>query len=221
MPKPCRLIFSLLGLIALANASKFMIMGRPRHGFVPTPIFSTEGDTVAAANYQYQFRQILDHFDDMNNQTWLQQYWYNPSYYQPGGPIFLMLGGESPAGLKWVTEESLTFMVLAKKYNAAVFQLEHRFYGKSRPTPDQSIANLKWLSSRQALEDAATFIRAMNDMYSYQWVNSSKWVTFGGSYSGALSAWMRERHPELVAGAIASSGPVFAKMDFSGKSRCN
>jgi hypothetical protein len=34
---------------------------------------------------------------------------------------------------------------------------------------------------------------------------------------GALSAWMRQQYPDLVTGAIASSGPVFAKLDFLGK----
>ena len=36
----------------------------------------------------------------------------------------------------------------AKKHNAALFTLEHRFYGESHPTLDISTKNLQWLSSR-------------------------------------------------------------------------
>jgi hypothetical protein len=47
-----------------------------------------------------------------------------------------------------------------------------------------STANMKWLSSEQALADIADFITAMN--IQYRWKNP-KWVTFGGSYSGTNS----------------------------------
>ena len=84
-----------------------------------------------------------------------------------------------------------------------------RYYGSSHPTEDMSRDNMRYLSSRQALEDAAHFISTMNTQH-----NLTTWFTFGGSYPGSLSAWMRLRFPHLVFGAVSSSSPLFAKLDF-------
>lgn len=48
-------------------------------------------------------------------------------------------------------------------------------------------------------------------------LTGAKWVTFGGSYSGAMSAWMRLKHPELIDIAMATSGPVQAEYDYVGE----
>lgn len=91
-----------------------------------------------------------------------------------------------------------------------------------------------YLSSAQALEDMAAFIIAMKQKIPK--LAAAPWVTFGGSYSGescrstscswilknrlfpgALAAWARVKHPELVAMAVGSSGPVQAEVDFVGE----
>ena len=77
-----------------------------------------------------------------------------------------------------------------------------------------STANLKYLSSGQALADLAYFIQ--NKTQEYQLTPRNKWIVFGGSYAGAMAAWFRLKFPNLVYGAVASSGPVLAQVNFQG-----
>ena len=44
--------------------------------------------------------------------------------------------------------------------------------------------------------------------------DNNRWVSFGGSYSGALAAWLRLLYPGTVGGGVATSGPVLAKVNF-------
>ncbi|CAG2101392.1 unnamed protein product [Medioppia subpectinata] len=94
---------------------------------------------------------------------------------------------------------------LAEKYEALAVVLEHRYYGKSVPTPDLSTQNLKHLSIELALKDTEQFALYLTKKLSLE---GSKWVVFGGSYASALAAWFREKYPNIAVGAIASSAPV-------------
>ena len=69
------------------------------------------------------------------------------------------------------------------------------------------------MTSEQALSDLAYFINLINDKKMYG-VNKNPWITIGGSYPGALSAWFRYKYPHLTIGAIASSAVVQAIEDF-------
>lgn len=71
-----------------------------------------------------------------------------------------------------------------------------------------------FLSSEQALADTAAFI--INIKRELGIPHTTKWVTFGGSYAGSLSAWLRMKYPHLVHAAVSSSGPLLAKIDFNG-----
>ncbi|KIH60371.1 serine carboxypeptidase S28 [Ancylostoma duodenale] len=213
--KLCALL--LLGLavaVQCAPQKKFrrhMVRGRPMSGFVPKPIRNEKfvGKNLAVAGL---FQNKVDHFNTSNSATYNQRYWYNDQWYKPGGPAFLMLGGESGEDPYWVEDGTLEWTQMAADNGAFVFLIEHRFYGESKPTPDMSTPNLVYLSSAQALEDMAAFIIAMKQKFPQ--LAAAPWVTFGGSYSGALAAWARVKHPELVAMAVGSSGPVQAEVDF-------
>ncbi|XP_055609712.1 putative serine protease K12H4.7 [Uranotaenia lowii] len=158
------------------------------------------------------FDQLLDHNDATNPTTWKQRYYVNDKFFKPdqNGPVFLMIGGEGEATARWMSEGA--WIHYAEKFNALCFQLEHRFYGKSKPTADLSTRNLTYLTSEQALADLSYFIESMNRKYNL--TPENRWISFGGSYPGSLAAWLREKYPHLIHGSISSSGPLLAKIDF-------
>lgn len=44
-----------------------------------------------------------------------------------------MIGGEGEASVEWMTKGA--WIDYAQQFGALCFQLEHRYYGKSYPTP--------------------------------------------------------------------------------------
>ncbi|XP_043216351.1 putative serine protease K12H4.7 isoform X2 [Amphibalanus amphitrite] len=156
------------------------------------------------------FTQKLDHSQPSDLRTWQQRYFTNDTFYRPGGPVFLMIGGEGTASPVWMVTGS--WIEYAEEHGALCFQLEHRFYGKSHPTEDMSVKNLRYLSSEQALADLATFSAAMEEKHALP--EGTKWVAFGGSYPGSLAAWYRLKYPHMVHAAVSSSAPLVAKTNF-------
>ncbi|XP_028171443.1 putative serine protease K12H4.7 [Ostrinia nubilalis] len=183
-------------------------LGRGKGGSLGSP----GGDINEPLPAAKWFKQRLDHSSAVNLITWKQRYFVNDQFYdrERPGPAFLMIGGEGPADPRWMVAGA--WFAYAERFKAIMFNLEHRFYGESHPTKDMSTKNLVYLSSSQALGDLAAFIKAMN--VEYKLPKDQKWVVFGGSYPGALAAWMRLKYPHLVHGAVSSSGPLLAKVDF-------
>ena len=52
---------------------------------------SFDAHTRASARF---FDQQQDHFDNKNTNTWQQAYYCNDTFYKPGGPVFIYVGGE-------------------------------------------------------------------------------------------------------------------------------
>jgi hypothetical protein len=61
-----------------------------------------------------------------------QRYYADDEFYQAGGPIFILVGGE------WeIHQENLLgshLYDMAKEMNGYLFYTEHRYYGKTHPT---------------------------------------------------------------------------------------
>ncbi|KAJ3437609.1 serine protease [Anaeramoeba flamelloides] len=158
------------------------------------------------------FEQKLDHLTPLDTRTFQQLYYVNDTYYQKGGPILLFLGGEGPLSSLWVKEGLV--LNLARQFNGMVVALEHRYYGQSQPFSAFTVSNLKYLSSLQALHDIPSFRRWIIEEYKLQDDNNA-WISFGCSYSGSLSLWLRNKFPNLIDGAYSGSSPVQAELNYA------
>lgn len=99
---------------------------------------------------------------------------------------------------------------------ALFYVVEHRFYGASQPFADWSTDNLKYLSADFALADLDNFIQAKNKELNdkYKRTENPRWLTIGGSYPGALSAWFKFKYPKSAYAAWSSSGVILPIRDF-------
>ncbi|KAK7172248.1 hypothetical protein R3I93_004533 [Phoxinus phoxinus] len=160
--------------------------------------------------------QPLNHFDKQNDKTFPQKFFVNDVYWQRSdGPVFLYIGGEGP-----LSKFSVLFghhVSMAERHGALLVALEHRFYGQSIAPEGLETETLRHLSSQQALADLAVFRHYVSQRFGLS--HSNTWISFGGSYAGALSAWLRGKFPHLIYGAVASSAPVQAQLDFSSYNR--
>jgi pimeloyl-ACP methyl ester carboxylesterase len=145
--------------------------------------------------------QFVDHYA-WSNQTYQQRYFKYDQWYKPGGPIFFYNGNEDTVSIyaNWTG----TMWENGQAFNALLIFAEHRYFGESMPCPGGFLECGDYLATEQAMADFASLITALKEEYT----DSGIVVTFGGSYGGMLSAWMRMRYPSLVAGAIASSAPI-------------
>ncbi|XP_071847604.1 lysosomal Pro-X carboxypeptidase-like isoform X2 [Apostichopus japonicus] len=80
---------------------------------------------------------------------------------------------------------------------------------------NSDLMHLKYLSSEQALADYAYLIGAIKEEPS---LAHSPVIAFGGSYGGMLAAWMRMKYPNVIAGSIACSAPIW---NFPKEMECN
>lgn len=156
---------------------------------------------------QYVFKQLIDH-NNQSTGTFNQRYYIDESYSSKSNdPVFFYICGESACTSRALNGAIRTY---AKKYHAKMVALEHRYYGKSLPQDTFSTNDLRYLTTDAALDDLAYFQRHLKSNKNW----NGRWITFGGSYPGSLSAYYRLKYPYLVTGSLASSAPVMAKEDF-------
>ncbi|CAO3607532.1 unnamed protein product [Cunninghamella blakesleeana] len=164
----------------------------------------------------YFFNQTIDH-ESSDTTTFKQRYWVNSDWYKTGGPVILYNAGEMDAEERshYVTNSSMA--LLARELEGIVIVLEHRSYGVSQPGPDYSTKYLKTLTTYNALEDMATIIRNLkipNLDVDLPPAPTTRWIVYGGSYSGNLAAFLRLKYPDIVFASIPSSAPVEMKYNF-------
>ncbi|KAL9577769.1 MAG: hypothetical protein Q9212_006153 [Teloschistes hypoglaucus] len=151
------------------------------------------------------------------NGTFPLRYWFDASYYKDGGPVIVLQSGETDGIGRLPFLQKGIVHKLAQATNGIGVILEHRYYGKSFPTPDLSTANLRFLTTDQALADMAYF--AQNVVFEgledkCLTAPTTAYFGYGGSYAGAFVAFLRVLYPEVYYGAISSSGVTEAIWDF-------
>lgn len=173
---------------------------------------------------EYFIDTPIDHFhnDSMyephSNGTFKLRYWFDAQYYKPGGPVFVLAGGETDGADRLPFLQKGIVAQVSKATNGLGVILEHRYYGSSIPTPDFSTKNLRFLTTDQALADTAYFAKNIKfpglpddwDMTSAK----NAYIAYGGSYAGAFVAFLRKLYPDVYWGAISSSGVTVAVHDF-------
>ena len=206
---PLLLAFSLL----LSATAAFPILRRhdPSFLYAPSSPSTLLSQEPAPALYM---EQPLDHFSFSSSPTFLQRYFVNSTLYTPGSPVFLSLGGEGPLTASSVSSRSALASFYAPPFHPLLVAIEHRGYGGSLlPSPPDS-TSLPYLTSHQALADAAHLLQNLS--LTLPLPSSTPIIVFGGSYAGALSAWMKLTYPTIITGSIASSAPTRATVDFAG-----
>jgi pimeloyl-ACP methyl ester carboxylesterase len=197
-------VFSLMPPSSFAHSTSFRLM--QGLGVARTHLLAK----IDSGNYS----QHLDHFDLSDSTTFSQRFAIYNDYSGTGSqdaPVLYYLCGE------WACTESQSLSNVpaeiagyARSLGATIVVVEHRYYGQSKPFSDITPEHMRYLSYNQALEDFAEFERYAVAKYNLK----GKWISFGGSYPGALSAFYREKYPDLVVGAYSSSGVVKAEGPF-------
>lgn len=162
---------------------------------------------------EYYEGMPIDHFAFADARNFSLRYLLNYKHFSNNGPIFFYTGNEGDiegfalnTGFMWD---------IAEEFGAAIVFAEHRFYGKSLPFGKesfQSVNNLGYLGSEQALADYAELIDYLKTNRLKNARNSPV-IAFGGSYGGMLAAWARIKYPQHFAGAIAASAPLLWFID--------
>ncbi|KAK3998136.1 hypothetical protein QBC44DRAFT_228326 [Cladorrhinum sp. PSN332] len=165
------------------------------------------------------FEQLIDHSNPSLG-TFKQRYWYGTEFWNgPWSPIYLINLGEQTAenlNVTWLSKQHLPGR-FAEETGGAVIIMEHRYWGKSSPYELLTVENLTHLTLDNSLKDI-TYM-ANNLVLPFDPSNKSHpanapWIYMGGSYSGAIAAWLAVREPGTFWAYYSSSGVVQAVSDF-------
>ncbi|KAM7186467.1 serine carboxypeptidase S28 [Rhypophila sp. PSN 637] len=164
------------------------------------------------------FEQLIDHKNPELG-TFSQRYWWDSTYWAgPGSPVLIFTPGETQADFYTGYLTNRTIMGLyAQEMGAAMVLFEHRYWGESSPFQYLDTKNLSYLNLENAVADMVHFAKNVklpfDSGYSSNAPNAP-WINVGGSYSGALAAWIDRIAPGTYWAYHASSGPVQAVYDY-------
>ncbi|KAL4864936.1 hypothetical protein BDV12DRAFT_211337 [Aspergillus spectabilis] len=172
---------------------------------------------------EYNFSVPIDHFhnetryEPHSNGSFNLRYWFDSSHYRPGGPVIVIAAGETSGEDRFPFLSQGIVTKLAKAYHGLGVILEHRYYGTSYPVERITPESLRFLTTEQALADYAYF--ASNVVFpGLEDIDltapATPWIAYGGSYAGAMVAFLRKVYPDVFWGAVSSSGVTAAIIDY-------
>ena len=142
-------------------------------------------------------------YEPHSSGTFNLRYWFDATYYKPGGPVIVLQSGETSGVDRLEYLQKGILAQLSNATNGIGVVLEHRYYGTSLPVPDLSVKSLRFLTTEQALADEDYFARnvvfkSLEDQNLT--APNVPWISYGGSYAGAFSAFLRTQYPKTFWG---------------------
>ncbi|ESZ98251.1 hypothetical protein SBOR_1347 [Sclerotinia borealis F-4128] len=164
----------------------------------------------------YTIDQPIDHFPDdpvyapHTNATFKQRYIFDTTYYKPGGPVYLYIGGETNGENRISNLETGIIQILMEATNGLGIILENRYYGESWPFSTSTTDQLAYLTNQQTVADNAYFAQHVVIPGLNASINApgTKWILYGGSLAGGQTALSVKLYPKVFFGGIAASAPV-------------
>ena len=130
----------------------------------------------------------------------------------------LFTPGETAAGRYGAYLTNVTISgKYAQEIKGAVLMVEHRYYGDSSPYPVLDAETMQLLTLHQSILDFVNIAKTIKlpfDPTGSSNAGVAPWVFTGGSYSGALAAWIYSLAKGTFWAYHASSAPVEAIEDY-------
>ncbi|KUI56518.1 putative serine protease EDA2 [Cytospora mali] len=164
----------------------------------------------------------IDHFPNEDrylphtNATFKQHYYFDSSYYKPGGPVFLYVGGETSGSSRLSNLETGIIQILMNATGGLGVIVENRYYGLSVPFDNLTTDNLAYLTNEQSIADFAYFAQHVTfpGVSANLTAPGTPWIMYGGSLAGAQAAFTVKTYPEIIYGGIASSGVIRVSVEY-------
>ncbi|KAI1810713.1 peptidase S28 [Poronia punctata] len=162
----------------------------------------------------HYFKQKINHFPENKlpfaNETFTQRYYFDSSYYKPGGPVYLYISGETSGPSRFSNLQTGIIQILMQATNGLGVILENRYYGESYPFNTSTTDQLAFLSTAQTIADNSYF--AQNAVFpgvdQDLTAPGTPWILYGGSLAGAQTAFSIKQYGDVLYGGIASSAPI-------------
>ncbi len=164
----------------------------------------------------------IDHFphdpryQPHTNGTFKQYYIADSTHYKPGGPVVLYISGETSAQSRLSNLQTGIVQILMNATGGLGVILENRYYGRSWPFNSSSTDNLAYMTNEQTIADIAYFAQhaRFTNVTADVTAPGTPWILYGGSLAGAQTAFAIKTYGDILYGGIASSGNIYAAVDY-------